>query len=111
MCQNARGLSHTPRGALHDLFVQTTQQNTAQAWANNLLDRVLTALQPQPGMQVFQYFDQRQHHVLTNNINVMNYMTQFQQVNFDMHMQIGRVMLQNVVNLLHNQGIPHNHRM
>ena len=67
---------------------------------------MLTALRPQPGTQVFNYFDQRQHNVLTSIQNVINYAPQFlQQVNLDVRIRIGRILLQNVVNLLHNQQI------
>ena len=106
MGQSARELSQLLRGALHDYFVQATQQNTDAARTNNLLTNVLTALQSQPGTQVFQYFDQRQHHVLTSIQNVIEYAPQYrQQINFDQRIQIGRVLLQNVVNLLVNQQI------
>ena len=58
--------------SLHDFFVQAAQHNTAQAHTNSQLQEILTALWPQPGMQVFQYFDQRQHHVLTQIQNVIH---------------------------------------
>ena len=91
---------------MQDYFVQATQQNTDAARTNNLLTDVLTALRSQPGMQVFNYFDQRQHHVLTSIQNVINFAPQFrQQINIDARVRIGRIMLQNVVNLLHNQQI------
>ena len=100
------------RNNLHDFFVQAAQQNTVQARANAHLQDILTALRSQPGMQVFQYFDQRQHHVLTHIQNIINSAPQFmQQINVDRRVQIGQAMLQNVVNVLHNQQIqtsPHN---
>ena len=75
---------------LHDFFVQAAQQNTAQARTNTHLQDILTALRSQPGMQVFQYFDQRQHNVLTQIQNIMNCVPQFQQqINVDQRMQIG----------------------
>ena len=107
MGQGARELSQVMRGALHDFFVQAAEQNIAAASQTNLLlTDVLAALRSQPGMQVFQYFDQRQHHVLTQIQNIMTFAPRFQQqINFDQRMQIGRMMLQNVVNVLHNQQI------
>ena len=107
MGQGARELSRMLHNNLHDFFVQAAQQNAAVARANVHLQEILTALRSQPGMQVFQYFDQRQHHVLTQIQNIMNYAPQFQQqINVDRRVQIGRMMLQNVVNVLYNQQIP-----
>ena len=104
--QGARELSRMLHNNLHDFFVQAAQQNTAQARTNTHLQDILTALRSQPGMQVFQYFDQRQHNVLTQIQNIMNFAPRFQQqINVDQRMQIGRMMLQNVVNVLYNQQI------
>merc|ERR1712102_214947 len=107
MGQGARELSRMLHQNLHDFFVQAVQQNTAQARTNTHLQDILTALRSQPGMQVFNYFDQRQHQVLSNIQNIINFAPQFQQqINFDQRMQIGRMMLQNAVDVLHNQQIP-----
>ena len=104
--QGARELSRMLHNNLHDFFVQAAQQNTAQAQSNRHLQDILMALRSQPGMQVFQYFDQRQHNVLTQIQNIMNFAPRFQQqINVDQRMQIGRMMLQNVVNVLYNQQI------
>ena len=72
MGEGARELSRMLHNNLHDFFVQAAQQNTAQARANTHLQDILTALRLQPGMRVFIYFDQRQHHVLSNLQNIMN---------------------------------------
>ena len=106
MGEGARELLKMLHNNLHEFFVQATQQNTAVARTNAHLQEVLTALRSQSGMQVFNYFDQRQHQVLSQVQNIMNFAPGFQQqINFDQRMQIGRMMLQNVVNVLHNQQI------
>ena len=89
---------------LHDFFVQATQANTAQARTNAHLQEIPGALRTQSGMQVFQYFDQRQHHVLSHIQNTITFAPPCQaQIIFGERMQTGRLMLRGVINVLHNQ--------